>query len=73
MIGEPEVGGYAARTLASDGAGGIEAALVPGAGMVRCSLLHDGEELLAYECRHRRSHDLDVLLRHRHAVFRLLR
>jgi aldose 1-epimerase len=46
MIGEHEVDGFAALTLASDGADGIEAAFVPGAGMVGCSLLHDGEELL---------------------------
>ena len=31
MIGEREVGEYAPLTLASDGAGGIEAALVPDA------------------------------------------
>jgi aldose 1-epimerase len=46
MIGEREIDGYAALTLASGGADGIEAAFVPGAGMVGCSLLHDGEELL---------------------------
>ena len=46
MIGEREVDGYTALTLASDGAGRLEAAFVPGAGMVGCSLLHDGEELL---------------------------
>ncbi len=46
MIGEREVDGYAALTLASDGADGIEAAFVPAAGMVGCSLRHRGEELL---------------------------
>jgi aldose 1-epimerase len=46
MIGELEVDGFAALTLASDGADGIEAAFVPGAGMVGCSLRHRGEELL---------------------------
>ncbi len=33
-------------TLASPAAGGIEAAFVPGAGMVGCSLRHRGDELL---------------------------
>ena len=46
MIGEREVDGFAALTLASDGADGIEAAFVPDAGMVGCSLRHRGEELL---------------------------
>jgi aldose 1-epimerase len=46
MIGEREVDGYAALTLVSDGADGIEAAFVPDAGMVGCSLRHRGEELL---------------------------
>jgi aldose 1-epimerase len=46
MIGEREVDGFAALTLASDGADGIEAAFVPEAGMVGCSLRHRGEELL---------------------------
>jgi aldose 1-epimerase len=45
MIGEREVDGLEALTLSSEG-GGLEAAFVPGAGMVGCSLLHDGEELL---------------------------
>jgi hypothetical protein len=45
MIGEREAEGFAALTLASPGAGGIEAAFVPRAGM-GCSLRHRGEELL---------------------------
>jgi galactose mutarotase-like enzyme len=45
MIGDREVDGIAARTLASR-AGEIEAAFVPGAGMVGCSLQHRGDELL---------------------------
>jgi aldose 1-epimerase len=40
------VDGLSALTLASPEAGGIEAAFVPGAGMVGCSLRHRGEELL---------------------------
>lgn len=46
MIGERTIDGAAALTLSSDDAGGIEAAFVPGAGMVGCSLRHRGEELL---------------------------
>jgi aldose 1-epimerase len=46
MIGEREVDGYTALTLASPASGGIEAAFVPGAGMVGCSFAHRGEELL---------------------------
>jgi aldose 1-epimerase len=45
MIGEREIDGLEALTLSSEG-GRIEAAFVPGAGMVGCSLLYDGEELL---------------------------
>src|SRR4051812_23070563 len=45
MIGERTVDGLAAITLASPEAE-LEAAFVPGAGMVGCSLLHRGEELL---------------------------
>src|SRR5919202_313301 len=45
MIGEREVEGFAALTLAS-GDAGVEAAFVPAAGMVGCSLRHRGEELL---------------------------
>ena len=45
MIGEREIDGLEALTLSSQG-GRIEAAFAPGAGMVGCSLLHDGEELL---------------------------
>jgi len=44
MIGEREVEGVPALTLATDA--GIEAAFVPSAGMVGCSLRHRGEELL---------------------------
>jgi galactose mutarotase-like enzyme len=43
MIGEREIEGFRALTLSSDG---LEASFVPEAGMVGCSLLHDGEELL---------------------------
>jgi aldose 1-epimerase len=45
MIGERGIDGLEALTLSSEG-GRVEAAFVPGAGMVGCSLLHDGEELL---------------------------
>jgi aldose 1-epimerase len=45
MIGEREVEGYTALTLASPG-GRVEAAFVPDAGMVGCSFRHRGEELL---------------------------
>ncbi len=44
-IGEREVNGLSALTLGTATAG-IEAAFVPGAGMVGCSLRHRGEELL---------------------------
>ena len=43
MIGEREIEGYPALTL---GSGDLEAAFVPTAGMVCCSLLHRGEEIL---------------------------
>jgi galactose mutarotase-like enzyme len=46
MIGERTVDGLAALTLASGEDDGIEAAFVPAAGMVGCSLRHRGEELL---------------------------
>jgi aldose 1-epimerase len=46
MIGARVVDGHPALTLATFAAGGIEAAFVPGAGMVGCSLRHRGEELL---------------------------
>ena len=45
MIGERRIEGLAALTLFSE-AGGLEAAFVPAAGMVGCSLRHRGEELL---------------------------
>ena len=45
MIGERTIDGLAAITLASAEAE-LEASFVPGAGMVGCSLLHRGEELL---------------------------
>jgi galactose mutarotase-like enzyme len=45
MIGSRTVEGFAALTIASEG-GELEAAFVPGAGMVGCSLMHRGEELL---------------------------
>ena len=46
MIGEREIEGYHALTVASEVVGGLEAAFVPDAGMVGCSLRHRGEELL---------------------------
>jgi aldose 1-epimerase len=46
MIAEREVDGHTALVLASEGPDGFEAAFVPSAGMVGCSLLHRGEELL---------------------------
>jgi aldose 1-epimerase len=46
MIGERTIAGRSALTLSSDAAGGMEAAFVPSAGMVGCSLRHRGEELL---------------------------
>jgi aldose 1-epimerase len=46
MIGTREVDGIEALTLTSDAFGGIEAAFVPSAGMVGCSLRHRGAELL---------------------------
>ena len=46
MTGERTLDGFSALTLSSHAAGGIEAAFVPGAGMVGCSLRHRGEELL---------------------------
>jgi aldose 1-epimerase len=46
MIGERTIDGFRAQTLGTTAAGGIEAAFVPAAGMVGCSLRHRGEELL---------------------------
>jgi aldose 1-epimerase len=46
MIGTRVVDGLPALTLATAAAGGIEATFVPSAGMVGCSLLHRGDELL---------------------------
>ena len=45
-VGQRAVDGFTALTLSSATAGGIEAAFVPEAGMVGCSLGHRGEELL---------------------------
>jgi galactose mutarotase-like enzyme len=45
MVGERRVEGFRAVTLAAP-VDGVEASFVPGAGMVGCSLLHRGEELL---------------------------
>jgi hypothetical protein len=45
MIGERQVDGFGALTLSSEAAE-LEAAFVPAAGMVGCSLLHRGEKLL---------------------------
>jgi aldose 1-epimerase len=46
MIGERDVEGLTALTMAGSAEGGLEAAFVPGAGMVGCSLRHRGAELL---------------------------
>ena len=46
MIGERTMDGFSALALSSPTAGGIEATFIPGAGMLGCSLLHRGEELL---------------------------
>jgi aldose 1-epimerase len=46
MIGERAVEGFTALTLATADAGAVEAAFVPEAGMVGCSLRQRGEELL---------------------------
>jgi aldose 1-epimerase len=58
MIGERQIDGLEALTLSSD-RGELEAAFVPAAGMVGCSLRHRGDELLgqrgglrAYVSRH---------------------
>ncbi len=45
-VEQREIAGREAVVLRSDAAGGIEAAFVPEAGMVGCSLRHAGEELL---------------------------
>ena len=45
-IEQRAVAGYDAFALCSDAVGGIEAAFVPGAGMVGCSMRHRGAELL---------------------------
>jgi aldose 1-epimerase len=45
MVGERMIDGFSAVLLSAPKQG-IEAAFVPGAGMVGCSLLHRGEELL---------------------------
>jgi aldose 1-epimerase len=46
MIGEHTIDDLAALTIATGDEGGIEAAFVPAAGTVGCSLRHRGEELL---------------------------
>jgi hypothetical protein len=46
MIGERTIAKRSALVLASPAPGGLEAAFVPGAGMVGCSLQHRGAELL---------------------------
>src|SRR3954452_21271064 len=46
MIGERTVDDLAVLTLATGDEGGLEAAFVPAAGMVGCSLRHRGQELL---------------------------
>jgi aldose 1-epimerase len=45
-VGKKAIDGFQALMLGTSAAGGIEAAFVPGAGMVGCSLRHRGEELL---------------------------
>jgi aldose 1-epimerase len=45
VIGERTIDGFTALTLSSDEQD-LEAAFVPGAGMVGCSLRHEGSELL---------------------------
>jgi galactose mutarotase-like enzyme len=45
-VGKRAIDGFEALTLGASADGGIEAAFVPGAGMVGCSLRHRGEELL---------------------------
>jgi aldose 1-epimerase len=46
VIAEREVDGHTALVLGGDDKNGIEVSFVPTAGMVGCSLLHRGEELL---------------------------
>lgn len=46
MIGERTIEGIPALTLGSEEQGGIEVAFAPSAGMVGCTLMHRGEELL---------------------------
>ena len=46
MIASRTIDGFTALTIAAPGDGGLEAAFVPAAGMVGCSLRHRGEELL---------------------------
>jgi aldose 1-epimerase len=45
-VGSGQLDGIDTLTLTSPAAGGLEARFAPGAGMVCCSLLHSGEELL---------------------------
>jgi galactose mutarotase-like enzyme len=46
MIGRRDVDGFEALTIGGTGPDGIELAVLPEAGMVGCSLVHRGEELL---------------------------
>jgi aldose 1-epimerase len=46
VIAEREIDGYTALVLGGEGRDAIEASFVPSAGMVGCSLLHRGEDLL---------------------------
>lgn len=46
MIGEREIESVQVLTLSSEAGGGIDVSFAPGAGMIGCSLLHRGEELL---------------------------
>jgi aldose 1-epimerase len=46
VIAEREIDGHTALVVGGEGTDAIEAAFVPSAGMVCCSLLHRGEELL---------------------------
>ena len=45
-VGSAQIDGIPTLALASDAAGGIEVQFAPGAGMVCCSLVHAGEQVL---------------------------
>src|SRR5262249_3870132 len=46
VIAERDIDGHTALVLGGEGAEGVEASFVPSAGMVGCSVLHRGDELL---------------------------